>query len=314
MIQPEQVFEFLTQFGIQLANYEVDKADWRHSNTVYRLTDKTLAGRPTFYLKDYSLAPDGAGRAYAEFAAISLLQEQINVPVPKSKLLIPNDSTGPYLFQNELPGVPLEAILGSEDQPQIKHLVAQSAQILFVVHQLKSDTYGSVDVKHGKRHRAWKDCFSHDIHSKLNSASEAKIMKPNQIDYFERMLEDSALDTTTPPTLIHGDFEPRNILVDPAAKEISGLLDFESARFWQLDWDLTRVAATSFLQQPELLDIFIRTYASIAGLTVSELQDRIQFYRIFESLHFWVWGWGRNQELMDYISKDVVKVTGITNR
>lgn len=312
MMRPDQIIEFLTQFGIPVTDYVVDNTNFRHSNSVYRLTDKTALGKPTFYFKDYSSAPDGVERAYAELAAITLLQEQTNVPVPQSRLLHVDSPGKTYLLQNELPGIPLETILASAGKQQAESMTDQSARMLFQIHKVKSKQFGSVDGRHGERYMTWRDCFNQNVNTKLTRAAETNLLTVGQIDYFRAKLEDSALDAVTFPALIHGDLEPRNVLVDFSTFVISGILDFESARFWQQDWDLTRIAATSFLERPELLDIFIRAYASIAGSTINELQDRIEFYRIFESLHFWVWGWGRSREFTDYITKDVARVTGIT--
>ena len=217
------------------------------------------------------------------------------------------------LLQKELPGIPLTEILYSADNTQTRSLIEQSAQILAQVHQVTSDSYGSVNRALGKRYTTWEACFTDNINTKLDFATKNKILGLSHVDFFEKRLKNQIFDGRGHPTLIHGDLEPRNLLVDPITLTITGLLDFEYSRFWQPEWDLTRISATSFPERPDLADLFLYNYAAITKSNSAELKERVEFYKVFESLHFWVWGWGQNQELTEYIQKDINRVTGIAS-
>lgn len=299
----------------EFSGYRTKSLRFEHSNKVYLLTDRSDLRRPSLYLKYHYPDYDGEERARTEIAAITLLQQKTNLPVPKSRLITISgkEQTITCLIQEELPGRPLSGLLERTHSEDIIPVVAQFAKVLTQIHGVDSDSYGEI-VSQARRHPTWRECFTDDICSRLEYAVGKKILRQNHIEYFERKLEDSCLDETASPSLTHGDYKPKNILVDPTSLEITGLLDFESARFWRPIWDLTRIATIAFKQHPELLDLFLRVYTSITNSDLNEVVERIEFYRIFENLHFWVWGWGRSRELTDYIAKDVVRVTGIADR
>lgn len=306
----EDIRKILSSSDLELSGYHIHRVDSANSNIVYRLSDE-LSPRPTYYLKDYSLTHDGTERARTEIAMANLLREKTKLPIPEVYLLAGSTSKAIYLLQKELPGIPLIEVLYSADSARTKSLIEQSARILAQIHQVTSDSYGSVDTESGQRYSTWQACFTDNLRTKLDFATKNKILGLSHVDFFEKRLKSQIFDGRGHPTLIHGDFEPRNLLVDPVTLTITGLLDFESSRFWQPEWDLTRISASSFPERPDLVDSFVNYYALITRSNLVELKEQIDFFSVFESLHYWVWGWGQNQEVTEYIQKDVTRVTGI---
>jgi len=307
----EHISEILSSTDLGLSRYQIYRVDSAHSNNVYRLSDGSLPNRPTYYLKDYSLAHDGNERAQTEIVTINLLREVTNLPVPEAYLLTDSNSNTMCLLQKGLPGIPLTEILYSADIAQTQSLIEQSVQILAQIHQVTSGSYGSVDNALGQRYSTWQACFADNIHTKLDFATRKNIVGLPHVDFFEKRLKNQTSDGRGHPALIHGDFEPRNILVDPITLTVTGLLDFESSRFWQPEWDLTRISANAFPERPDLVDLFIRYYASMEKTDPDELKKQIEYYSVFESLHFWVWGWGQDPDLTEYIRRDITRVTGV---
>lgn len=307
----EDIRKTLSSSDMELSRYQIHRVKSAHSNSVYRLSDELSPESPIYYLKDYSLIHNGTERALTEIATVNLLRERTKLPVKEAYLLVDSTTNTICLLLKELPGIPLIEILYSSDNTRIQLLIEQSAQILAQVHQVTSDSYGGVNRALGQRYSTWKACFTDNIHTKLDFAKKKNIIGLSHVDFFEKRLKSQIFDGREHPTLIHGDFEPRNLLVDPITLTITGLLDFESSRFWQPEWDLTRISAISFPERPDLVDLFVNYYASITKSNLDELNERIDFFRVFESLHYWVWGWGQNQDLTEYIQKDVARVTGI---
>ncbi len=307
----EDIRKILSSSDLELSGYQVHRVNSAHSNSVYRLSDELSPEGPTYYVKDYSQIHDRTERSLTEIATINLLREKTKLPVPESYLLTDSTSNIICLLQKESPGIPLSEILYSADNTQTRSLIEQSAQILAQIHQVTSDSYGGVVTESGQRYSTWQACFADNLRTKLGFAERNKILGLSHVDFFEKRLKSQTFDEHGHPTLIHGDFEPRNLLVDPESLTITGILDFEFARFWQPEWDLTRINATSFPERPDLVDLFVNYYAFITDSNPAELKKRIEFYKDFESLHFWVWGWRQNQELTEYIQKDISRVTGI---
>lgn len=303
----ENLDKILAVSELGLKNYHLKPVDSAHSNDVYRLSSDAM-GSVAYYLKNYSNVPNGLERARSELAAINLLQGRTSVSIPEANLVTGSVSQGIFMIQKELPGKPLSEVLDSVNRNKQRSLVEQSSQVLAEIHQITSDSFGSCRTD-GVKFSTWIECFSDNVQEKIDFSTRNRIFGSRGEDFFEKKLATLSTQRNEHPTLIHGDFETRNLLVNPSSLKITGLIDFESARFWRPEWDLTRVEAISFPERPDLSEIFLNFYAAITGNNLTEQKRRIAFYKPFESLHFWVWGWGQGRQMREYIKKDVERVT-----
>ena len=87
------------------------------------------------------------------------------------------------------------------------------------------------------------------------------------------------------PVAIHRDFTPRNWLVERNGN-LSGIIDFEHARWDVKAGDLNRTPDHEFLNNPRLRDAFFEAY----GKPNSRLEAQIQALRLVQSVSAIVWG------------------------
>ena len=82
----------------------------------------------------------------------------------------------------------------------------------------------------------------------------------------------SLLDETDRWCLVHGDLNPKNLLVDPGTLQVSGLLDWEYAHSGSPYADLGNLLR--FDRTPSLADAVLRAYADFMPTVPDDLVDR----------------------------------------
>ena len=293
------------------SGYTKESVPWAHTHEVYKLVRTSVNGKayPSMYVKEYSTDIKDVERANTEIYVINLLRGSISTPIAESVLISPEGHDRLYLIQEEIPGVPLANYIGNVETNKLKPITQELASVLAQIHKRTFIKFGSL--VSGATYDTWRECFSSDASRKLNRMIAVGQLSESQINFFKEQLNNSILDYEHSPTLTHGDFDTRNILVNPNSLMISGLIDFESAKAWIPDWDLTRIAALAFTNRPELLDVFLKTYCKISNLNFKTTLMKIEYYKAFESLHFWTWGWGQSDDLNKEIQLDIERVAGI---
>lgn len=291
--------------------YYVEQIDWPHSHTIHKLIDKSKE-TPPVYIKEYEDDEESRNRAASEIAAITLLRNLSDIHVPEVTLISHEESTISYLVEEEIAGVPLESQITTAKIAELAPTIEKTAYVLAQIHAIKLLKFGSI-AKDGLTFNSWRECLEHDVVDKLIYLTKSDLLSIPQVSLFERILGSDFLSLEESPTLTHGDYEPRNLLIDPISLQLMGLIDFESSKAWVSNWDLTRISAIAFAERPELLKIFLKAYCAETGIDLKDTCHTIDKYRPFESLHFWAWGWGRNQSLDREIIRDVDLVTGGTN-
>lgn len=291
------------------SGYQLEAVPWPHSNVVFKLKDISL-DKPSIYVKEFSLDLEDLSRASTECHATNLLRELTTVPVAKTLLVKPNGLDKVLLVQEELPGVPLSKILSDLDTSTTDLVIGHLVDILMQIHNIKPKKFGNLG--HDRDgFDSWRECFTVDVIEKLDYLTDAGQLSEDQRTFFIDKLKSKLLDTKELPTFIHGDFQPSNLLFDPDTLDITGLLDFELSHSWIVDWELTRIAAVSFTDKPELLEMFIKRYCEKTGRNLAGTLNSIDYYRSFESLYYWVWGWKHSVDIHNDISIDIENVTGI---
>ena len=83
----------------------------------------------------------------------------------------------------------------------------------------------------------------------------------------DRLVREVVVDF--PPSLVHGDLHPRNVVVDRAepsgALRLAALLDFEHARFLDPAWDFVKLDLWVFAPHPDLEAPFRAAYRAARG-------------------------------------------------
>ncbi|MFF2754387.1 aminoglycoside phosphotransferase family protein [Psychrobacillus sp. NPDC058041] len=87
------------------------------------------------------------------------------------------------------------------------------------------------------------------------------------------------------PSFIHMDFRPANIIIQN--NQVSGIIDFESARFGSTEMDFTKINRDIFMKNPRTLEAFQKGYKTIRPII--DLKVVLPFYRFTDAFNSLGW-------------------------
>lgn len=180
-------------------------------------------------LRLYVRQPERAG---VDAALLRLVRGTIPVPRVLETRAVQGDAGPPYLLTERLPGVRLDLVLGESDSGLRERAGDAVGRILaklegmpylragwfdgpdLTVRPWPPDANGLPDwVEANRTHGRLAGWKADEIAALVEIAQDAQAL----------------LDTETRLCLCHSDFNPKNLLVDPATGEITGLIDWEFA-------------------------------------------------------------------------------------
>ena len=213
-----------------------------------------------------------AARLITEIKLLLSLKDLVTLPIPEPLYQSRDkDSIGQiFMGYRLLPGEPLwpEKLRAFKDEAQIQHIADQLATFLRKLHTISAEML-VVELPGFQGCAEWQDLYNR-FRSKL-----FPFMRPDArlwvTEQFEDFLGDERNCTYT-PTLIHGDFGPSNILYDAQTNNISGIIDFSSARWGDPAVDFAAILC-SVSYGKQFLDRFADIYPEIETII-----SRAQFY------------------------------------
>jgi aminoglycoside phosphotransferase (APT) family kinase protein len=167
-------------------------------------------------------------RASVDVALMQLVRGLL--PVPRVLDAKPDGEDGdpPYVLTERLPGVNLETYLGTAPDEQRRRVGEQLGELLvrlsgmpfltsgeFIGRGLAIEPFDLGDL------RQWFNRYTKDIGFSRSQADSL-------YDVLDAA-EDLAADGPGRVCLVHSDFNPKNLLVDPETAELTGLIDWEFA-------------------------------------------------------------------------------------
>ena len=234
------------------------------------------------------------------------IMEDLGLPVPK--ILLHNKEKNPFEFVilSKLEGQDLDVIwptLSEEEQKQIAH---KMGEIIGKIHQIKLEAYGLLNengIDNGSDisafslkkvgemppiNRAVHHISAITLHD-LGSLSAFKTIDKKDVKDIANYIFDNAsvLETQEEPTLIHGDFEYRNIKVQKINDEwmITGLLDFEYAAANMREYDFIKLHRFGFLTQTHLKEGLLAGYSKYQSIHPN-FEERVKFLRFTRDIGF----------------------------
>jgi aminoglycoside 2''-phosphotransferase len=215
-----------------------------------------------------------------EIQLLKRLNGAISLPIPTPIFsnLDPSASGKVFMGYKMIPGEPLtrEKLAAIPDGPTLRRLANQLASFLKELHTLPPDTLTAIlPLEDGQQQ--WAVLYAgiqQDLYPFMRPDAQAQVTH-----HFERYLNDPLLHTFT-PCLRHGDFGPSNILYDPQAQTITGILDFSSLA----PGDPALDVASALCYGEPFLTRFSSAYPEIESML-----ERARFYKgtfaLQEALH-----------------------------
>jgi aminoglycoside 2''-phosphotransferase len=224
--------------------------------------------------------PAGIRSLAGEVLILRRLRGHVTLPIPDPIYTSQDGQTIGKIFMGYrmIPGEPLwrETLDDIDDDETLQRLAAQLAGFLAGLHALPAESVGA-DLPIYDRPDEWAKMYA-DIRRHL-----FPLMRSDARDrvrrHFEAFLNEPRLHTFK-PALRHGDFGPSNILYDPNARMIGGIIDFSSAGLGDPAADIAAISCygTSFFER-------------VCGAypQVEPMLERARFYRgtfaLQEALH-----------------------------
>ncbi len=220
--------------------------------------------------------------AMKDIPALDLIKrEHLDIPVPKL--------FGSFLFE-KIPAIILEKIhfplLESVPINEISKYVPSMIKNLKKLHTIKSTTPG---IPHEmKNEKTWKEMMLTIFRDgELNwdeIANRKGVDKSLILLSVEKMIKkiNNTLFEDNIYSLLHTDFNQRNLFVDPLGDEITGIIDWEEAMFGDPIYDFARIRM--YLWHFNLDDKTIQTYYEIMNFAPEQkmLEDLYWLSRVIE--------------------------------
>src|SRR4051794_32525997 len=167
-------------------------------------------------------------RASVDVALMQLVRGLLPVPRVLDAKPDGEDDDPPYVLTERLPGVNLETYLKTAPDEQRRRVGEQLGELLVRLSGMPFLTSGEFI----GRELAIEPFDLGDLRQWFNRHAEDIGFSRSQVDSLYDVLdaaEDLASDGAGRVCLVHSDFNPKNLLVDPETAELTGLIDWEFA-------------------------------------------------------------------------------------
>lgn len=221
-------------------------------------------------------ASRGANAAEVDAAVLRLVRGLLPVPeVLEVRRADPSAGTPALLVTSWLPGKRLDEVFPTADERLAATIGRNLGEILARLAQmpmLRDGVFLDGELRIGPMPPEADDLLSW-VDSLLDGTPLAGWEEADRRGL--RELADRAqaiVDRASRSCLVHSDFNPKNILVDPGTGEVTGLLDWEHSHAGSPFTDLGNLLR--FDRRPDLADVVVSTYSALVVDAPDDLLDR----------------------------------------
>jgi aminoglycoside phosphotransferase (APT) family kinase protein len=243
-----------------------------YSSEVYKLK---LTNGSNVYVK----IPFNKDKLFREYRILQQLNGVISVPRVLDFWEGSEQITGALLL-SEIRGAPCSG----EINEQIAYQIGVNHAML---HKVSTPSYGAEVVDGFKPYEAndWRGYIKGNFEKLKGSCKEVLNEKFYElcIIHFDEAF--SALPRSDGPCMVHMDFRPGNILIDN--NEVTGIIDFESARGGSSEIDFTKIDRYVWKTNPQSKTWYIEGYTSIRPIL--DLNSVLPFYDFYDAFSGVAW-------------------------
>lgn len=238
-----------------------------------------------------------------EIITMKLLQEN-GIQVPRVILYDKSKQKVPFEFAilSKIPGQDLSEIWKSLPKKEQSQIAYEMGKVLGKIHQIKFDTAGYItpkgldalkfDLKKVgepiKTNPIVKKVLSETLHDLGYLASTGYLTENQLKNIFNFVIKSKDLAyTSEKPSLIHGDFEYRNIRVKKINNRwaITGILDFELSSAHAREYDFIKLHRTDFLTIPHIRESLLNGYQKYQKIG-DNFDEKVKYFRFGRDMGF----------------------------
>ncbi|WP_277585547.1 phosphotransferase family protein [Psychrobacillus antarcticus] len=263
----EQLDEMIKKLKINVLTIE-DVPD-SFSSTVYKIQQMN---HEIVYLK----IPYSKVKLVREYEALEILSDALPVPTLLG-YWEGNDELPGALLLSEMKGQPVS---GKVDKILAYDIGIHHAKLHNVSPQENYSYKGIANV-----YEQWSTFAETHFYGFAEDVKEVipEDLLKQSIELFEEQRK--CLPNPDGPSFIHMDFRPANIIIHE--NQVSGIIDFESARFGATEMDFIKLNRDIFMKNPGTLEAYRQGYQSIRPLI--DLEAILPFYRFMDAFNSLGW-------------------------
>lgn len=164
-----------------------------------------------------------------ELKLLDLIREDISLQIPKP-IYVSSDPNDPFIGYRKIDGISLSRCFNKTTKNDQKYLTLQLGQFLSELHSRKvyrkiSSTWKKEQEFNSSQYQCYWQNYFEKVQEGAYPLLDAKQKKWVSQIFLEFLDEKQNFDFI--PTVIHGDFDTSNVLVDPTSFEVTGIIDFE---------------------------------------------------------------------------------------
>ncbi|MFJ5768713.1 phosphotransferase family protein [Psychrobacillus sp. NPDC093180] len=253
------------------------------SSTVYKIKQ---INQQIVYLK----IPYSKVKLVREYEALEILSEALSVP----RLLAyweGNDDIPGALLLSAIKGEPLS----EKVDEKLAFDIGVNHAKLHQVAPPKNYSYKGISNVYDQ----WSTFLENQFYSFAEDVKDVipEALYEQSLELFEE--QSKLLPHPDGPSFIHMDFRPANIIIHE--NQVSGIIDFESARFGSTEMDFTKINRDIFMKNPGTLEAYQKGYQTIRQLI--DLEIVLPFYRFTDAFNSIGWckrrGIQKHQQFFD---------------
>ncbi|MBU0999987.1 aminoglycoside phosphotransferase family protein [Patescibacteria group bacterium] len=282
-------------FGQDVSILEISRI--KHATTNTNLSLSLQGRRERIHLKIFE-GDDAEIKGAKEVFASQTLSRHTHIPTPH---LIAYDNSRRiteqiYILQQSIQGINLGEAYPHLDTVNQASIAASLGQMVAELHNVELPRFGDRvhDLQIGD-FDSWSSYFLQSFAENLEWCLQHKILDSSLALSIQRHIQrwGSILPDKVPPSFVHNDLSPGNILVDRSLTgqwQITGLCDFESIIAGHNEYEFTKPFREMFQILPNIKDPLLATYNEVHSLSTL-FEERIdKLYKIYEIVDFLVYG------------------------